>query len=222
MKIEKARLADIDVDEISYVDKAANKKKFIFMKRDTGDENGKKGGENLDLLKHLQGNEEVIGSLEGIDGGLERLSKAFDTLLAKPGLTEDQKALIVEKRDELTVISESIQDDFENLFLDKSAKAEDEEEEEDVTEDKDTEDTEEETKDKGKKKDKGVKKSEESEESDSSEKAEDSKESEVKKEDSDEDSEDLTEEEQKIVDEINTGIEDITKAIPEIQKIYSK
>jgi len=52
------RLKDIEVDEVSLVDKAANKRKFAFMKRDNTDEH--KEAEKNDEVKEAEQNIAVV------------------------------------------------------------------------------------------------------------------------------------------------------------------
>jgi hypothetical protein len=117
-EIRKARLADIEVDEVSFVDKAANKRKFLFMKRDTSED---KGGENLELLKAFKNDEAAIEALEGIEEHLTAFDILFDKKLEDASLTEEQKALLLEKRAQYEELKELLEDGFEELFLGKTA-----------------------------------------------------------------------------------------------------
>ena len=116
--IHKARLADIEVDEVSIVDKAANKRKWLFMKRDTSED---EGGENLELLKAFKNDEGAIEALEGIEEHLTSFDMLFDKKLEDPDLTEEQKALLLAKRAEYEELKELLEDGFEELFLGKTA-----------------------------------------------------------------------------------------------------
>jgi len=118
-ELQKARLADIEVDEVSIVDKAANKRKWLFMKRDTSEED--KGGENLELLKAFSKDEDAIAALEGIEEHLTNFDALFNKKLEDESLTEEQKALLLEKRAQYEELKEMLEDGFEELFLGKTA-----------------------------------------------------------------------------------------------------
>lgn len=120
MNLRKARLADIEVDEVSFVDRAANKRKFLFMKRDNS-EDETKGGENLELLKAFKNDEDVIAALEGIEENLVKVDQALSKKLEEEDLTDEQREMLLEKKAEYEALKEELEDGFEQLFLDKAA-----------------------------------------------------------------------------------------------------
>jgi hypothetical protein len=89
------------------------------MKRDTSEED--KGGENLELLKAFKNDEEAIAALEGIEEHLTNFDVLFDKKLEDKSLTEEQRALLTEKRAQYEELKETLESGFEELFLDKAA-----------------------------------------------------------------------------------------------------
>jgi len=209
-KIEKARLADIDVDEVSYVDRAANKRKFLFMKRDTS-EDETKGGESLELLKIFKGHKEAIDSLDGIDANLIAFDKAFDSILQGKEITEEQKKFLIEKREEYSLIKDKMNHGFEVLFLDKKA---DEESDEEDDEEEEVEDEEEEETKETKEDVKDTKKSEDIKKED--------KKDEIINPPVEKTEEEFSEEEQKLIDEITKTAGDTIKEATELKDKCSK
>jgi len=213
-KIEKARLADIDVDEVSYVDRAANKRKFLFMKRDTS-EDETKGGESLELLKIFKGHKEAIDSLDGIDANLIAFDKAFDSILQGKEITEEQKKFLIEKREEYSLIKDKMNHGFEVLFLDKKADEEsDEEDDEEDDEEEEVEDEEEEETKETKEDVKDTKKSEDIKKED--------KKDEIINPPVEKTEEEFSEEEQKLIDEITKTAGDTIKEATELKDKCSK
>jgi hypothetical protein len=223
MNMKKARLADIEVDEVSIVDKAANKRKFLFMKRDVTSEDNNEGGENLELLKQFKKNPEAIAALEGLEENLVKFDGVLKKALENPKLTAEEKEMLLEKKAEYESLKQDMEDGFEKLFLDKaSTKDEDEdsEDEEDVEEEDDEEaedESEEDTEVKAKKK--PTKKSDDTDgevdeeaEEESEEETEDTevKKSDDESEDSDEDAEPDEEDSEllkSIEAELNKGVQ---------------
>lgn len=109
-----ARLIDIEVDEVSYVDKAANKRKFLFVKRDSTE-----GGDSLELTKQLKGNKDAIEALQGINSNLLKFENVLKGLLTKKDLTEEIRKVLAEKQKEFGVLKASIDKGFEELLLGK-------------------------------------------------------------------------------------------------------
>lgn len=240
-----ARLGDIEVEEVSYVDKAANKRKFLLTKRDSSSE----GGENLELIKHFKGNKSVIGALEGIEKNLDELKKAFDTELAKSGLPKELQEKLLEKKEEFEDIQKDMNQMFEELFTSKAEgyaeeddeDEEDEEEAEEVkaekaSDDEDEEEADEEEMPPKKKKtrkaddtkaeDEPEKSEENPEESEDAEEISKSEESEDEDEDEDEDDdeeeEELTSEEEAALLELKKSQEALLKDIKETKEQISK
>lgn len=79
---KKRRLFNIRVDEVSLVDKAANTRKFLIMKRD-----GEKEVEVEELKKVLENIEKAINDLSDRIGGQDERMKALE-----PSAEELQKA----------------------------------------------------------------------------------------------------------------------------------
>jgi len=121
VELRKARLADIEVDEVSFVDKAANKRKFLFMKRDTSTSEEDKGGENLELLKAFKKDEDVIGALEGIEENLVKFEQALEKKLESEDISDEERELLMEKKAEYETLKNELEEGFEQLFLDKVA-----------------------------------------------------------------------------------------------------
>lgn len=247
--IRKARLANMDIEEVSVVDKAANKRKFLFKKRD--DSNETEGGENLELLKRLQKNEKVIKAVEGIDAHLSALDAEIDKLLAKKDLSDDDRKLLKAKKEEFGLMKQDIEEQFEHLFMDK-VDAEDSEEEsdeetedeEEVTKEDDEEMTEEESEEEEEKKpippkkkpkmrksdekeeskededDSDKEESEDSEDKPTVRKQEDS--SEAEDDDDDEDDVELDEESEKILQDLNKEAKELQKSNEELKEQLSK
>lgn len=119
--LRKARLANMDIEEVSYVDKAANKRKFLFVKRDSSED--RKDGENLELLKRFRGDKEIIKAIEGIDAQMAVLKGRIAKALEADDLPDDERELLLSKKEELDLIVEDVEEQFEHLFLDKTEKA---------------------------------------------------------------------------------------------------
>lgn len=129
-----ARLIDIEVDEVSLVDKAANKRKFLFAKRDM------KGGDDLELLKRLKGEKDAVAALKGINENLDKFASVIDKLLEKKDIDEDSKKLLVDKKEEFAGIRKDINEQFDELFMNKAGEeGEEEDEEETAKEDEEEE-----------------------------------------------------------------------------------
>jgi len=59
------RLSDIEVDEVSLVDKAANKKKFAFMKRDQSQENNETAkNKEVEKSEEVKEAEKILANTE--------------------------------------------------------------------------------------------------------------------------------------------------------------
>ena len=241
--LRKARLANIDIDEVSFVDKAANKRKFTFVKRDTSttpaDEERK--GENLELLKRFKKDKDVIKAVEGIDSHLTALKTKLEKALEADDLSDEDREMLLAKKEEFDLMREDIEEQFEHLFLDKTEKASKAADDEEEADEEESEETEEEEvmPPKGKKgKKPNFKKSEEStdeKDSDDDESEEDAdvttettvvKEDDADEEDTDEDDaedeandddEELDPEEEKLLKSITEVASDIKKTNDEIK-----
>lgn len=137
MEMRKARLAEIEVDEVSYVDKAANKKTFIFVKRDISNDSKTEGGDSLLLIKRFMKNQSVIDALESFEKNFTAIDAEFDKLEKADGITAEEKEALISKRRDLQDVRNDFNEQFEFLFLDKSSKDEDEEDEEEDEEEMD-------------------------------------------------------------------------------------
>lgn len=221
-QIHKARLADIDVKEISHVDRAANKRKWLFRKRDTSEDN--EGGENLELLKAFKKDPQAIEALEGIEANLVKFDQALAKRLEDPKLTAEEKTLLLAKKGEYEDLKAELEDGFEQLFLDKKYEADSDEESADE-EEADEEEDEEVPPVKAKKKGKKVAKSDdEAEDEDDSEDEESEEETEAELEKKDDEG-DKDEDDEKKDDESKSDddIDDEDKPILEqIQKELEK
>lgn len=131
-KIRKARLADIQVDEVSFVDKAANKRKFLFMKRDTTE-----GGDSLNLIKAFQNSKGAIQALEAIDKGFDDLAAAILTKSEEDGTEEDLKKFLQYKEEEVLKFQALVVAKMETIFGVSKAKGKDEDEDKDEDKDED-------------------------------------------------------------------------------------
>lgn len=143
-KVRKARLANIDIDEVSLVDKAANKRRFLFAKRDTSETAEKeREGENLELLKRFRKDKDVIKAVEGIDSHLTALKTKLEKALESDDLSDEDRDMLLAKKEEFDLMREDIEEQFEHLFLDKTEKASKAAEEDDEEADEEAEEEEE-------------------------------------------------------------------------------